>query len=301
MVVELSELGASVRCRHPEAAEKTFKRGKLSCSACGLDWGNVQNNIPVAPFAGGEAALIKFANVCYPGFAQGELLAADLRRAIGTRTDTTITQEILQNAKAPSQTKEKKPCKFFLSGGCRAGASCKFSHTVEPVAQAGSSATHASDVPVRIPIVPQRSPTARAKAPIVPPPAQCSAPTPRGLCSHFARTGQCRYGANCKYLHEARVNTHAGGDDGGGGGGNGGGGGGGEQRPPANDPLRRFFDKCTKTRDFRFENRAQAIRFAEALEAYADDDLPWRLARRGEYGVQRMGQALQQGGVRAGS
>jgi hypothetical protein len=39
------------------------------------------------------------------------------------------------------------------------------------------------------------------------------------------------------------------------------------QRIP-NDPLRRFFDKCSKTKDFKFDVVEQAQRFAQAVEAY---------------------------------
>lgn len=67
------------------------------------------------------------------------------------------------------------------------------------------------------------------------------------------------------------------------------------------DGLHRpFFDKAMKTKDFAFKGpRAaqDAERFAEAMETYSDDDLPWRLVRRDEYGMKRMLDAAQSSSV----
>ena len=63
------------------------------------------------------------------------------------------------------------------------------------------------------------------------------------------------------------------------------------------DPLRKFFDKCTKTKDFDFGcNVQQAQRFAQAVEAYSEDDLPWRLTKRDEYGLRRLSDSIRVGG-----
>ena len=43
--------------------------------------------------------------------------------------------------------------------------------------------------------------------------------------------------------------------------------------------LNRLFDKCTKTRDFDFRGVQQALMFAQSVEAYSEDDLPWRLTK----------------------
>ena len=55
-----------------------------------------------------------------------------------------------------------------------------------------------------------------------------------------------------------------------------------------------------RTKDFAFKgpHAAQdAERFAEAMETYSDDDLPWRLTRRDEHGRKRMLDAAQTGGA----
>jgi hypothetical protein len=63
--------------------------------------------------------------------------------------------------------------------------------------------------------------------------------------------------------------------------------------PKADDVNRPFFDKAVKTETFIFKNLEAAERFAEALETYADGDLPWRLTRLDEYGLKRMVDAAQ--------
>ena len=68
--------------------------------------------------------------------------------------------------------------------------------------------------------------------------------------------------------------------------------------PKADDVNRRFFDKAVKTETFTFKT-VEAERFAEALETYADGDLPWRLTRRDEYGLKRMVDAAQTAGADA--
>jgi len=69
--------------------------------------------------------------------------------------------------------------------------------------------------------------------------------------------------------------------------------------PKADDVNRPFFDKAVKTETFTFKNVEAAERFAEALETYADGDLPWRLTRRDEYGLKRMVDAAQTAGADA--
>ena len=67
----------------------------------------------------------------------------------------------------------------------------------------------------------------------------------------------------------------------------------------AAETHRRLFDKATKTRDFTFKGERDAERFADAMEAYHDQDLPWRLTNRSEYGTRHMVEAAQTGGVNA--
>ena len=43
--------------------------------------------------------------------------------------------------------------------------------------------------------------------------------------------------------------------------------------------LNRLFDKCTKTKAFDFRGVQQALMFARSVEAYSEDDLPWRLTK----------------------
>ena len=50
-----------MRAPHPDVDAK-FKCGKLKC-VCGENWGNIQNNVHVAPFKGKEVALLKFDNI----------------------------------------------------------------------------------------------------------------------------------------------------------------------------------------------------------------------------------------------
>jgi hypothetical protein len=69
--------------------------------------------------------------------------------------------------------------------------------------------------------------------------------------------------------------------------------------PKADDVNRPFFDKAVKTETFTFKNVEAAERFAEALETYADGDLPWRLTRLDEYGLKRMVDAAQIAGADA--
>jgi hypothetical protein len=69
--------------------------------------------------------------------------------------------------------------------------------------------------------------------------------------------------------------------------------------PKADDVNRPFFDKAVKTETFTFKNVEAAERFAEALETYADGDLPWRLTRLDEYGLKRMVDAAQMAGADA--
>ena len=69
--------------------------------------------------------------------------------------------------------------------------------------------------------------------------------------------------------------------------------------PKADDVNRPFFDKAVKTETFTFKTVEAAERFAEALETYADGDLPWRLTRRDEYGLKRMVDAAQTAGADA--
>ena len=66
--------------------------------------------------------------------------------------------------------------------------------------------------------------------------------------------------------------------------------------PKADDVNRPFFDKAVKTETFTFKTVEAAERFAEALETYADGDLPWRLTRLDEYGLKRMVDAAQTAG-----
>ena len=69
--------------------------------------------------------------------------------------------------------------------------------------------------------------------------------------------------------------------------------------PKAEERQRRFFDKAVKTANFTFKNERDAERFAEAVENYGENDLPWRLSRRDEYGLKRMIDAAQTAGVNA--
>lgn len=121
-------------------------------------------------------------------------------------------------------------------------------------------------------------------------------------CSFFMKTGTCKYGETCRWNHPldrggkfrhssdqpstSRVAVQAA-----------------VPQPAAqqipNDPLRRFFDKCSKTKDFQFDVVEQAQRFAQAVEAYSEDDLPWRLTKRDEYGLKRLTESVHIGGVNA--
>jgi hypothetical protein len=69
--------------------------------------------------------------------------------------------------------------------------------------------------------------------------------------------------------------------------------------PKVEERQRRFFDKAVKTENFTFRGEPDAERFAEALEGYSENDLPWRLTRRDEYGLKRMVEAAQTAGVNA--
>ena len=105
------------------------------------------------------------------------------------------------------------------------------------------------------------------------------------VCLHFTQRGWCKFGENCRFSHSdehspnEQVNLPA--------------------PTRAEDALRKLFDKATKTKDFDFSTLQLAQRFAQGVEAYVEDDLPWRLTKRDEYGVKRLIEAVQVGGVDA--
>lgn len=106
------------------------------------------------------------------------------------------------------------------------------------------------------------------------------------VCDFFLK-GRCGYGDNCKFRHPDGVEQPQGlrrqglqtvSKD---------------MEPRKSDPLRRFFDRCTKGADFSFRDLGSVERFANAVAAYTDDDLPWRLTRTDECGMRRVKEAIQ--------
>jgi hypothetical protein len=57
----------------------------------------------------------------------------------------------------------------------------------------------------------------------------------------------------------------------------------------------RFFDMCLKKADYHLDERS-ALRFADAVATY-NEEVPWRLARSSEMGLQRLEEAVQLGGA----
>lgn len=66
----------------------------------------------------------------------------------------------------------------------------------------------------------------------------------------------------------------------------------------APDPLGSFFSRLIRSAQAGIQDAQQAARFADALEQYQDDDLPWRLTNLDEHGLLRLREAAVLGEIR---
>lgn len=97
------------------------------------------------------------------------------KQAVGAQLAAALAQR-----RAAEAARVKPECKFFAQGGCRAGASCPFSHTSKSAAAAATSATTAgagAGGETTVPVVPVT------------------------VCAHHLR-GACTRGAQCGYSHD---------------------------------------------------------------------------------------------------
>ena len=107
LVVKLSKLSDSVQQRHPhpDGERIKYKKGKLTC-ACGTNLGNIQDNVPVAPYGKGiEVGLLKFQNL---RFSLAATLAIEVPAAqLATRAFKVPAARVLRAYVFPSPATRK--------------------------------------------------------------------------------------------------------------------------------------------------------------------------------------------------